>query len=115
MLYLCGAYLRIYCGDKRIYSPHKCGDKYSHSSISLQPSSHSSPLHKNHDPIAEVVIFVDVDHYLFYSYPYGSVFRFCLIEEGLELLNGLHELASHDDGVLRWIDGVVNNVQAILH
>ena len=58
---------------------------------------------------------MDVDHYLFYSYPYGSVFRFCLIEEGLELLNGLHELASHDDGVLRWIDGVVNNVQAILH
>lgn len=30
-LYLCGAYLRIYCGDKQIYSPHKCGDKYSHS------------------------------------------------------------------------------------
>ena len=58
---------------------------------------------------------MDVDHYLFYSYPYGSVFRFCLIEERLELLNGLHELASHDDGVLRWIDGVVNNVQAILH
>ena len=28
---------------------------------------------KNHDPIAEVVIFVDVDHYLSYSYPYGSV------------------------------------------
>ena len=52
---------------------------------------------------------------LFYSYPYVSVFRFCLIEEGLELLNGLHELASHDDGILRWINGVVNNVQAILH
>ena len=30
-------------------------------------------IHKYHDPIAEVVIFVDVDHYLSYSYPYGSV------------------------------------------
>ena len=81
----------------------------------MHPPQTSSHYTKNHDPIAEVVIFVDVDHYLFYSYPYGSVFRFRLIEEGLELLNGLHELASHDDGVLRWIDGVVNNVQAILH